>query len=168
MKTTVCFASKKFAECVDFCLALDKKCFPQKMWLDDGEICGLLKAEAWATTVTYNGQKIGLSITMPEKEAGILLDGADQLFTPQRWGAYSYSEAIHPDFQNQGIGSLLIRETMIFIADKGFTSLSAHVRRKNGWDEKREGTISLIEKRPVEGFWPPVLKEPVMFQNAHI
>lgn len=168
MSTTIRFVNTKFTECVELCTTLDKKCFPQEMWLADEEINGLLKADAQATTVSCNGKNIGLSITMSENEASALLDSSDALFTPQKHGAYSYSEAIHPDFQNHGIGSLLLRETKFFIARIGYKTLSAHVRRKNGWDTKREKGISLIEKRLVENFWPLHMQEPVMFQHGRV
>jgi len=168
MTTTICFADKKFAECVDFCLALDKKCFPQQMWLDNDEIDSLLEADAWATTLTYNQQEIGLAITIPEIAAGKLLEDIDRQFTPTRHGAYSYSEAIDPQFQRRGIGPLLLKETQLFTSRRGFTNLSAHVRTKFRWNVTRNRHLVVIESRPVEDFWPATLQEPVMFQDASI
>jgi len=46
MSTTIRFVNTKFTECVELCTTLDKKCFPQEMWLADEEINGLLKADA--------------------------------------------------------------------------------------------------------------------------
>jgi ribosomal protein S18 acetylase RimI-like enzyme len=168
MDTVVRFAHIQFAECVDFCLALDKKCFPQQMWLDEDEIRSLHEAGAWATAVTYNGQEIGLTITIPELNAHVMLDGIDRRFTPSEHGAYSYSEAIDPDFQCRGIGKLLLTESQIFTAKQGFSSLSAHVRRKNGWDKARHDILEVSNNWSVPDFWPAALAEPVMYQRAAI
>lgn len=166
MKTTICFASGMFAQCVDFCLELDKRCFPREMWMDDREVNELIAAGALATTVTYNGMTVGLSITMAENDAYALLSDGDQKFKPHEYGAYSYSEAIDPDYQKRGIGTLLLKETEIFLCEHGYKTMSAHVRRKNGWDMTRQAVLSVISSRQVPGFWPDQLNEPVMYQQA--
>jgi len=168
MSTTIRFVNTKFTECVELCTALDKKCFPQEMWLDDHEILSLIEADAWATIVTYNGREIGLTVTITEAQAYSMLCNSDKRFTSNQNGAYSYSEAIDPQFQKRGIGQLLLKESQIFLAKQGFTTMSAHVRRKNGWDRTRQTVLSVVSNRSVPNFWPEWLKEPVMYQQAQL
>jgi ribosomal protein S18 acetylase RimI-like enzyme len=167
MNTTVRFAYKPFAECVGHCLTLDKKCFPEEMWLHDSEINDLLRADAKATVVTYNDIIIGLAIIITEANAETILNGVDERFVPNTQGAYSYSEAIDPEYQNRGIGSLLLRETELFTSQLGFKSMSAHVRMMNGWDKKRQQGLNMIENRIIENFWDDP-RELVRFQSALI
>lgn len=167
METTVRFTYKPFAACVGLCLTLDKKCFPQEMWLSKQEIDALLKEESWATVVTYNNTDIGLAITISEPHAAVILDGIDDQYTPHENGAYAYSEAIDPQYQKHGIGRLLLKETERFAAQKGFTVLTAHVRTINGWDKARNDTLHVVESRPVKDFWQDP-REQVRYQKALI
>lgn len=69
-------------------------------------------------------------------------------------GCYSYSIAVLPTHQGKGLGQQMAKRILDFAKQKGFSSLSAHVRVANGWSGRRASALQPQERRLVKGFWP--------------
>jgi len=137
------------------------------MWLSNIELEMLLEMQAEATILRHNGKEIGQAVTLPEHAAAIVLDGVDKHFKVNKAGIYSYSEAIVPEFQNQGYGALLLAETAIRLRLRGFTSISAHVRTRYGWDIRRSKELQINSSRFITDFWEDP-QEVVQYQSAQL
>lgn len=166
MLHTVRFTTLKLAECIAITKQFDKACFTKEMWLGPDEWQLLLNAGAESTLLSVNDLIIGQAITLPEALVGDALAEADELFVAKAQGVYSYSEAIMPKFQNQGYGSLLMREIAIRMRDRGYTHISAHVRTRFGWHRKRSEILSAATKRLVDDFWEETYDRKVEFQTV--
>lgn len=161
------FTAKPFAECVDFCMMLDKVCFPEEMWLESEDVTELINAQAKCIVVSHNNIEIGLGMYVSDKKAELLLHGADQYFIPIEGCAYSYSEAIHPDFQNKGIGTKLLQEIANEVKKEGYKFLSAHARMRHGWNLGRKSSLRILDARTIHDFWEDP-DEPVQYQIAEV
>ncbi len=137
------------------------------MWLKGDELQTLLRYEAETTIMTLNGQSIGQAITIPEIFITKALQEADTAFTASEKGMYSYSEAILPRFQNRGYGQLLLSEIAIRMKQRGFTSISAHVRTRYGWNLRRKKTLNITALRTLHNFWEDP-REIVQYQRANL
>lgn len=161
----VALESKPLLECVKFTKEMDRRCFPKEMLLGAEEFELLIAHNAEATILTYNDVRIGQAITLPETAAAIILDGVDADFHIHHDGVYSYSEAILPEYQNQGFGSLLLQAIACRMSNLGYTSISAHVRTRNGWDKKRSRTLPVAKTRLISDFWEDP-REVVQYQHV--
>lgn len=127
----------------------------------------LIQSKAESTILRHDGREIGQAITLPESAAAIILDGADKYFPINDKGVYSYSEAIIPEYQNKGYGTLLLAEIAIRMRERGFTSISAHVRTRHGWDKRRCKELTMHSTRLIHDFWDDP-HEVVQYQAAQI
>lgn len=166
-RTTISFETKPLTECVGLTKSMDRACFPKEMWLSDTEMCMLLQMEAEATILRHDNIEIGQAITIPENAAAIILDGVDEYFRINEGGVYSYSEAIIPGYQNKGYGALLLSEIAIRMRQRGFTSISAHVRTRYGWNKRRGKELTMHSTRLIHDFWDDP-QEVVQYQSAQL
>lgn len=164
---TMSFATKPLEACISLTRTMDKRCFPEEMWLGNEEIALLLKHDAEATILIYNGIEIGQAITLPEQAAAAILEGVDEKFTAKSSGVYSYSEAILPEYQNQGYGGLLLCEMAIRMRNRGYQSISAHVRTRYGWNRRRTQSLQMLSHRLIFDFWNDP-REVVEYQEARL
>jgi len=146
---------------------MDRECFPKEMWLKGDELQTLLHHEAETTMMTLNGQSIGQAITIPEVFITDMLQKADIAFTASIGGMYSYSESILPAYQNRGYGQLLLHEIAVRIKQRGYSSISAHVRTRFGWNLRRRKTLNITTSRTIHNFWGDPL-EVVQYQRANL
>ena len=166
-RTTISFETKLLRSCVKLTKEIDVQCFPKEMWLGGAELESLLQHNAEATILTYDGIVIGQAITLTEDAASKILEEADAEFRVHPGGVYSYSEAIIPSHQNLGYGALLLHEVSLRMKQRGFISISAHVRTRHGWNMRREKTLSVTEARMLYDFWDDK-REVVQYQRAYL
>lgn len=166
-QTIISFETKPLEACVALTRLMDSLCFPREMWLSGIELQKLILHEAEATIIKLDNQEIGQAITMPEAAAAHILQDVDTDFCVRPKGVYSYSEAILPSHQNQGYGALLLHEIALRMRRRGYTSISAHVRTRHGWNTKRTQTLHVAETRLLHDFWEDPL-EVVQYQHAQI
>ncbi|MFT7507391.1 MAG: GNAT superfamily N-acetyltransferase [Acidimicrobiales bacterium] len=164
---TTGFETKPLSECMGLTREIDRKCFPTEMWLNNTELCMLMEMKAEATILRQNGIEIGQAITLPEHDASIILDGVDKDFNVNKKGVYSYSEAIIPECQNQGFGALMLAEIAIRMRQRGFMSISAHVRTRYGWNIRRGKELQTYNTRFIYDFWDDP-QEVVQYQAARL
>lgn len=166
-QTIIGFETRPLANCVELTKRMDRQCFPEEMWLDELDLQLLIDHNAEATILKLNGCEIGQAITLSEIAAKHILRDADTAFQVHTLGAYSYSEAILPSHQNLGYGGLLLHEIALRMRQRGYTSISAHVRTRYGWNIKRTQTLQVERTRILHDFWEDP-RELVQYQNAHI
>ncbi len=166
--TVTSFETTPLEACIKITKEIDRLCFPSEMWLGGEELSALLDAKAEATILKVHNRVIGQAITLPECAAAIVLDGADEHFTVHHAGVYSYSEAIIPEYQHKGYGKLLITEMAIRMRRQGFTSISAHVRTRYGWNTRRSQELQASSMRFIQDFWDDPRDSVVQYQMAHI
>ena len=166
MEKPINFETKPLKEYIELMQWMDKQCFPEEMWLDEKAAQALIKAGAEATVLKLDTQVIGLAVTLTEEAANQFLSDVDEKFSVMKEGIYSYSEAILPEFQNQGYGSLLLLELSDRMRERGYKYISAHVRTIYGWHLKRYRRLLIAETRSVNNFWEDVREGAVEFQLA--
>ncbi|MFN3188656.1 MAG: GNAT family N-acetyltransferase [Candidatus Paceibacteria bacterium] len=167
MGQTTSFETKQLEECVELTKMMYRCCFPEEMWLSDEELHSLTRYNAEATVLTIDDQTVGLGITLPEKFAIFLLEMDDAEFQAFPQGVYSYTEAIIPSHQKRGYGALLLQEVKLRMKQRGFISISAHVRTRNKWNDKRRKTLNIPNGRFIHDFWPNE-RETVEFQRCQL
>lgn len=153
---------------IDITETIDRLCFPKEMWLGDDEWNVLLQHDAETTILLRNNEVIGQAITIPERAVADGLLEVDAEFTPHQSGVYSYSEAIIPTFQNKGYGKLLIEEIALRMREKQYTQITAHVRTRYGWNERRRKQLDVTTVRTVPNFWLHPQDRMVEFQTAEL
>jgi GNAT superfamily N-acetyltransferase len=166
-KTTISFETRLLRECIQITRKVDEECFPSEMWLGDTELHHLIEHDAEATILKLNGRWIGQAITIPEHSIADTLMESDEHFQSHDGGVYSYSEAILPQYQNQGYGGLLLHEISLRMKQRGFISISAHVRTRFGWSLKRRKMLDVSVTRTIEAFWEDPL-EVVQYQFSRL
>lgn len=166
-QTCVTLKTMPLKDCVELTHIFDQLCFPKEMWLDNCGMVKLIKSGAESTILSVNDRVIGQAITIVESAMEDELKEVDFEFLATNNGIYSYSEAILPSHQKYGYGGLLLHEIALRMKIRGFQSISAHVRRKNGWDIKRKRVLQVFEERPLNNFWMDK-SEAVTFQRAVI
>jgi GNAT superfamily N-acetyltransferase len=164
---TISFKTKPLESCVALTKKIDKLCFPNEMWLSGEELHLLTLYNAEATILTINGQPIGQAITLPEIFAAQIIADSDPDFQTNLQGVYSYSEAIIPSHQKLGYGALLLHEIALRMKQRGFISISAHVRTRFGWNVRRRKTLQVSDDRLLYDFWDDEL-EVVQYQRAYL
>jgi len=137
------------------------------MWLDDEELYSLTSYKAETTVLNINGHPIGQGITLPEMLISRFIEESDPEFEPHPCGVYSYSEAIVPNYQKLGYGALLLHEIALRMRQRGYTSISAHVRTRFGWDIRRRQTLQVSDTRMLHDFWDDP-QEVVQYQQAKL
>lgn len=165
--TIVTFETKPLETCVGLTKKIDQLCFPQEMWLGGEELDMLLQHHAESTIITRNGTEIGQAITLPEPAMTNIVKDVDLQFLSRSCAIYSYSEAIVPGCQNQGYGVLLLHEIAIRMRERGYTTISAHVRTRYGWNKKRSKTLPVSSTRLITDFWDDP-REVVEYQEARL
>jgi len=166
-QTTISFETKPLETCVALTKTMYKLCFPKEMWLSGEELHLLTKYNAEATVLIIDDQPIGLGITLPEIFAVHLLEEDDAEFRAYPQGVYSYTEAVVPSHQKLGYGALLLHNVALRMKQKGFTSISAHVRTRHGWNIRRKRTLQVSYDRLLHDFWGDRL-EIVEFQRGNL
>lgn len=161
------FKTKPLENCIALTRKIDKLCFPSEMWLGGEELHLLTRYNAEATIMTINGHPIGQAITVPEIFAAEIIGGSDAGFRTDIRGIYSYSEAIIPSHQKLGYGALLLHEIALRMKQRGFITMSAHVRTRFGWNARRRKTLQVSDDRLLYDFWDDEL-EVVQFQRANL
>ena len=146
---------------------IDTVCFPKEMWLGGEELELLLQHNAEATILTFDGIAIGQAITLTEASASVILEESDTEFQIHAGGVYSYSEAIIPSHQNLGYGALLLHEISLRMKQRGFNSISAHVRTRHGWNVTRKQKLHITATRLLHNFWDDPY-EVMQYQYANI
>lgn len=124
------------------------------MYVAPDELQQLLAEGAIAYTGSKDGQVIAFALIVPEKAMESILVDCDPEFKAVINGCYCYSIAVHPDHQGNGYGQQMVQQVAEMARQKGFTSLSAHVRTSNNWNERRAATLLPQERRTVNDFWP--------------
>lgn len=164
---TTNFETKLLKDCLILTQKMDRLCFPEEMWLGSEEKDLLLQHDAEATMLSLNGMVIGQAITIPEHAVTELLQETDVSFRARDKGIYSYSEAILPAYQRQGYGQLLLQEISVRMRNKGYQSISAHVRTRFGWNQIRSRKLAVTDRRIVRDFWEDP-EEGVQYQRASL
>jgi GNAT superfamily N-acetyltransferase len=162
---SILIETRSFAESIKLTRQIDALCFPPEMWLGNDEVNLLVESEAESTIICLNGVQIGQGITLSERFVADHLEDGDPAFVASERGVYSYSEAIIPEYQNQGYGVLLLQEISIRMRQRGFSSISAHVRTRFGWHAKRRSVLRPFEQRMLHDFWENPA-EKVEFQRS--